>query len=115
MQAAMQKTQVAKAKIAFVARGLGDYLRQIILAQSKRKPAMTMIHTTPPAAVSAAQIVTRIADAIMVPLRAVRAWQAEAETVNELSRLSTRELNDLGLIRGDLQPVAKAMTRRKAL
>ncbi|MBB5515974.1 uncharacterized protein YjiS (DUF1127 family) [Rubricella aquisinus] len=75
---------------------------------------MTMIHHSPSTGVSVALIATRIMDGVMTPIRAMRAWQAETETVNDLSRLSTRELADLGLIRGDLQPVAKAMTRRAA-
>lgn len=40
-------------------------------------------------------------------IRNYRNWRRYRETVNELSRLSTRELNDLGLSRGDISYVAR--------
>jgi len=40
-------------------------------------------------------------------IRNYRNWRRYRETVNELSRLSTRELNDLGLARGDIPHVAR--------
>jgi uncharacterized protein YjiS (DUF1127 family) len=39
-------------------------------------------------------------------IRNYRNWRRYRETVSELSRLSTRELNDLGIDRGDIQAVA---------
>lgn len=39
-------------------------------------------------------------------VRNYRNWRRYRDTVNELSRLSNRELNDLGLTRGDIQIVA---------
>ncbi len=40
-------------------------------------------------------------------IRNYRNWRRYRDTVNELSRLSTRELNDLGLNRGDIPGVAR--------
>ena len=39
-------------------------------------------------------------------VRNYRNWRRYRDTVNELSRLSNRELNDLGITRGDIQTVA---------
>jgi uncharacterized protein YjiS (DUF1127 family) len=39
-------------------------------------------------------------------VRNYRNWRRYRDTVNELSRLSNRELNDLGINRGDIQTVA---------
>lgn len=36
-----------------------------------------------------------------------RNWRRYRETVNELSRLSNRELNDLGIARGEIPFVAR--------
>ncbi|MBL4785391.1 MAG: DUF1127 domain-containing protein [Cohaesibacteraceae bacterium] len=36
-----------------------------------------------------------------------REWRAYRQTVNELSRLSGRELSDLGLSHGDIEFVAR--------
>jgi uncharacterized protein YjiS (DUF1127 family) len=40
-------------------------------------------------------------------IRNYRNWRRYRDTVNELSRLSTRELNDLGIARGDIPFVAR--------
>ena len=40
-------------------------------------------------------------------IRNYRNWRRYRETVNELSRLSNRELNDLGISRGDIPFVAR--------
>ena len=40
-------------------------------------------------------------------IRNYRNWRRYRETVSELSRLSNRELNDLGINRGDIQHVAR--------
>jgi uncharacterized protein YjiS (DUF1127 family) len=40
-------------------------------------------------------------------IRNYRNWRRYRETVNELSRLSNRELNDLGIARGDIPFVAR--------
>jgi uncharacterized protein YjiS (DUF1127 family) len=40
-------------------------------------------------------------------IRNYRNWRRYRETVNELSRLSNRELNDLGISRGDILHVAR--------
>lgn len=39
-------------------------------------------------------------------VRNYRNWRRYRDTVNELSRLSNRELNDLGINRGDIHAVA---------
>lgn len=43
---------------------------------------------------------------IMNILRNYRNWRRYRETVNELSRLSNRELNDLGITRSEIATVA---------
>jgi uncharacterized protein YjiS (DUF1127 family) len=40
-------------------------------------------------------------------IRNYRNWRRYRETVNELSRLSTRELNDLGITRADIHGIAR--------
>lgn len=40
-------------------------------------------------------------------IRNYRNWRRYRETVTELSRLSNRELNDLGINRGDIALVAR--------
>ena len=40
-------------------------------------------------------------------IRDYRNWRRYRNTVSELSRLSNRELNDLGLSRGDIPYVAR--------
>lgn len=40
-------------------------------------------------------------------IRNYRNWRRYRETVNELSRLSNRELNDLGIARGEIPFVAR--------
>jgi uncharacterized protein YjiS (DUF1127 family) len=40
-------------------------------------------------------------------IRNYRNWRRYRDTVNELSRLSNRELNDLGINRGDIPFVAR--------
>ncbi|MBO6901767.1 MAG: DUF1127 domain-containing protein [Rhizobiaceae bacterium] len=40
-------------------------------------------------------------------IRNYRNWRRYRETVNELNRLSSRELNDLGINRGDIPYVAR--------
>ncbi len=40
-------------------------------------------------------------------IRNYRNWRRYRETVSELSRLSTRELSDLGIARGDIGSVAR--------
>lgn len=39
-------------------------------------------------------------------------WRRYANTVNELERLSSRELEDLGIARGDIPKVARQATAR---
>ena len=43
----------------------------------------------------------------MYLIRNYRNWRRYRETVNELNRLSSRELNDLGINRGDIPYVAR--------
>ena len=43
--------------------------------------------------------------------RRFRNWRNYQTTVSELSRLSTRELNDLGIARGDIPFVARRAGR----
>ena len=40
-------------------------------------------------------------------IRNFRNWRRYRATVNELSRLSTRELNDLGISRSDIENIAR--------
>jgi uncharacterized protein YjiS (DUF1127 family) len=40
-------------------------------------------------------------------IRSYRNWRRYRDTVNELSRLSNRELSDLGIVRGDIPFVAR--------
>ncbi|MBA5776851.1 DUF1127 domain-containing protein [Stappia sp. F7233] len=40
-----------------------------------------------------------------------RTWKTYQNTVSELSRLSNRELNDLGIGRGDIRFVARQSVR----
>lgn len=40
-------------------------------------------------------------------IRSYRNWRRYRQTINELSRLSDRELNDLGIHRGDIPFVAR--------
>jgi uncharacterized protein YjiS (DUF1127 family) len=40
-------------------------------------------------------------------IRNYRNWRRYRDTVNELSRLSTRELNDLGLTKSDIPGIAR--------
>jgi len=40
-------------------------------------------------------------------IREYRNWRRYRQTVNELSRLSNRELNDLGIARSDIPFVAR--------
>jgi len=40
-------------------------------------------------------------------VRNYRNWRRYRDTVSELSRLSNRELSDLGITRGDIQFVAR--------
>lgn len=41
-------------------------------------------------------------------LKSLRTWQAVRETRNELNSLTTRELNDLGIARADINMIAKS-------
>ncbi|HVW55153.1 MAG TPA: DUF1127 domain-containing protein [Rhizobiaceae bacterium] len=40
--------------------------------------------------------------------RNYRNWRRYRQTISELSRLSNRELNDMGISRGDIPAVAKS-------
>jgi uncharacterized protein YjiS (DUF1127 family) len=40
-------------------------------------------------------------------VRNFRNWRRYRETVNQLSRLSNRELNDLGITRADIETIAR--------
>ena len=44
---------------------------------------------------------------VMNLVRNYRNWRRYRDTVNELSRLSNRELSDLGIARGDISFVAR--------
>jgi uncharacterized protein YjiS (DUF1127 family) len=48
-----------------------------------------------------------VEDTTMNLIRNYRNWRRYRDTVNELSRLSNRELNDLGIARGDIPFVAR--------
>ncbi|WP_428696755.1 DUF1127 domain-containing protein [Stappia sp.] len=43
--------------------------------------------------------------------RTYRNWRTYQSTVSELSRLSARELDDLGIARGDIRFIAKRASR----
>jgi uncharacterized protein YjiS (DUF1127 family) len=45
---------------------------------------------------------------IMNVARTFNNWRKYRQTVSELGRMSTRELNDLGIARGDIERIAKA-------
>jgi uncharacterized protein YjiS (DUF1127 family) len=49
---------------------------------------------------------TRLNESSMNLIRNYRNWRRYRDTVNELSRLSNRELNDLGINRADITVVA---------
>jgi len=49
---------------------------------------------------------TGMNEGIMNLIRNYRNWRRYRDTVNELSRLSNRELNDLGINRADITAVA---------
>jgi uncharacterized protein YjiS (DUF1127 family) len=51
---------------------------------------------------------TRLNESSMNLIRNYRNWRRYRDTVNELSRLSNRELNDLGINRADIEKVARA-------
>ncbi len=40
-------------------------------------------------------------------IRNFRNWRAYRDTVNELGRLSNRQLNDLGILRSEIKDVAR--------
>lgn len=40
-------------------------------------------------------------------IRSYKNWRRYSETVRELSRLNNRELNDLGITRGDIETIAR--------
>ncbi|QKV17766.1 DUF1127 domain-containing protein [Oricola thermophila] len=44
-------------------------------------------------------------------VRSFNEWRRYRATCNELSRLTSRELNDLGINRGDIPYVARRATR----
>ncbi|MDE1157418.1 MAG: DUF1127 domain-containing protein [Neorhizobium sp.] len=44
--------------------------------------------------------------------RSFNAWRKYRQTVAELGRMSSRELSDLGLERGDIHSVARAAATR---
>lgn len=44
-------------------------------------------------------------------IRNFRNWRRYRDTVNELSRLSNRELNDLGITRADIHGIARGGAR----
>ncbi|THK39313.1 DUF1127 domain-containing protein [Ensifer sp. MPMI2T] len=44
--------------------------------------------------------------------RSFNNWRKYRQTVAELGRMSTRELNDLGIARGDIYRVARAAVGR---
>lgn len=50
---------------------------------------------------------TRLKDTTMNLIRNYRNWRRYRDTVNELSRLSNRELTDLGIARSDIPFVAR--------
>jgi uncharacterized protein YjiS (DUF1127 family) len=43
----------------------------------------------------------------MNPIRAFRNWRMYNETVRELNKLNARQLNDLGISRGDIERIAR--------
>ncbi|WP_175868899.1 DUF1127 domain-containing protein [Bartonella gabonensis] len=47
-------------------------------------------------------------------LRSYSNWRRYRRTVNALSRLSTYELNDLGICRGDIDSVARRYSHKSS-
>jgi uncharacterized protein YjiS (DUF1127 family) len=41
------------------------------------------------------------------PIRAFRNWRMYSETVRELNKLNSRQLNDLGINRADIETIAR--------
>jgi uncharacterized protein YjiS (DUF1127 family) len=50
---------------------------------------------------------TSVKGHVMNIARSYRSWRRYRETVTELSRLSNRELSDVGLTRGDIPFIAR--------
>ncbi|CAN7663727.1 DUF1127 domain-containing protein [Rhizobium sp. LjRoot98] len=44
--------------------------------------------------------------------RSLNNWRKYRQTVSELGRMTNRELNDLGIARGDIHSVARAAVAR---
>lgn len=44
--------------------------------------------------------------------KTLRRWASYRKTIRELSALDDRELNDLGITRGDIQPLAREHASR---
>ncbi|GLQ18348.1 DUF1127 domain-containing protein [Maritalea porphyrae] len=44
--------------------------------------------------------------------KTLRRWASYRQTVRELSALDDRELHDLGITRGDIQPLAREQAAR---
>jgi uncharacterized protein YjiS (DUF1127 family) len=79
----MHKTHCGHAKASVQFLGRHAYLRGI-----KRFPQMT-------------------GETEMNPIRAFRKWRMYNETVRELNKLNARQLNDLGISRGDIERIAR--------
>jgi len=54
------------------------------------------------------RIQPNLLEANMNLIRSYKNWRRYSETVRELNRLNTRELNDLGINRADIAKVARA-------
>ena len=48
-------------------------------------------------------------------IRFIQRWKRYGRVVQELSRLSDRELADIGITRGDIHRIAKGQSRRQAV
>ena len=62
---------------------------------------MTAIDTTRPAAVG------RVGNVFVTAMNAIAAWNDARVTRNALSKLTNRELDDIGLCRGDIENITR--------
>jgi uncharacterized protein YjiS (DUF1127 family) len=73
---------------------------------------MAMFTTSRPAPFGAITA-HRVISGVETTVRAVSEWNTARKTHNELSKLTTRELADIGLSYGDLDNIKRVMYRTK--
>jgi uncharacterized protein YjiS (DUF1127 family) len=80
------------------------------LLRNSRSAYIPIIETTPGQSGHAKQLTSQRPGKgiIMNVARSINAWRKYRQTVNELGRMSNRELNDLGIARDDIRRIARA-------